>query len=180
MRAELTVRPIGTRPELARVIEYFHSADDTALMNMGVDRALLPDPRAWLERLCRDLNLDNRERQTFFVSWMNGGQPIGHSNINKIAYGDQAYAHLHLWNKVERASGFGEILMRQSLEVYFQKFALRRILCEPYAENPGPNRLLAKLGFRLVKRYRTVPGVINFDQEVNLWQMDAGDLAERA
>jgi [ribosomal protein S5]-alanine N-acetyltransferase len=57
---------------------------------------------------------------------------------------------------------------------------LRRILCEPYAENPGPNRLLAKLGFRLVKRYRTVPGVINFDQEVNLWQMDAGDLAERA
>lgn len=50
MCAELTVRPIDTRPELARVVEYFHSADDTALRNMGVDRALLPDPQAWLER----------------------------------------------------------------------------------------------------------------------------------
>jgi [ribosomal protein S5]-alanine N-acetyltransferase len=112
MCAELTVRPIGTRRELARVVEYFHNADDTALRNMGVDRARLPDPQAWLERLCRDLNLDNRERQTFFVSWMNGGHPIGHSNINKIAYSDQAYAHLHLWNKGERAGGFGEVLIR--------------------------------------------------------------------
>ena len=41
-----------------------------------------------------------------------------------------------------------------------------------YAENPGPNRTLAKLGFRLIKRYRTVPGIINFEQEVNRYVMD--------
>jgi hypothetical protein len=34
-------------------------------------------------------------------------------------------------------------------------------------KKPGPNRVLAKVGFLLVKRYRTTPRLIDFEQEVN-------------
>jgi hypothetical protein len=45
--------------------------------------------------------------------------------------------------------------------------------CEPYADNPAPNRVLVKTGFRFIARYRTTPGVINFEQEVNRYVIDA-------
>ena len=54
---------------------------------------------------------------------------------------------------------------------YFD-FALRRLYCEPYADNPGPNRVLRRSDFRLVKRYRTVPGPLNFEQDVNQYVRD--------
>jgi len=48
---------------------------------------------------------------------------------------------------------------------FIQKLELQRLYCEPYAESAAPNRVLAKLGFHLVKRYRTTPGIINFRAE---------------
>ena len=35
----------------------------------------------------------------------------------------------------------------------------------------APNRVLEKAGFEFVKTDRTVPGPINFEQDVNCWHM---------
>lgn len=48
---------------------------------------------------------------------------------------------------------------------------LKNIYCEPYAQNPAPNKTLAKAGFLFVKKYTTIPGYLNFEQEVNQWLM---------
>ncbi|MFY9738664.1 MAG: hypothetical protein WAK11_06355, partial [Candidatus Cybelea sp.] len=53
------------------------------------------------------------------------------------------------------------------------------LYCEPYVENPAPNRALLKLGFRFIKRYRTVPGLINFDQEVNQYVIQQDILIQK-
>jgi hypothetical protein len=45
------------------------------------------------------------------------------------------------------------------------------LYCEPYALNPAPNKTLEKLGFKFLKTYTTIPGWINFEQEVNLWEL---------
>jgi hypothetical protein len=37
--------------------------------------------------------------------------------------------------------------------------------------NPGPNRLLQKLGFTIAKAYRTIPSVINVEHEVNRYEI---------
>ena len=57
------------------------------------------------------------------------------------------------------------------MDFYFERFALETIACEPYAENRAPNRLLERLRFDLVKRYRTVPSAIAHEQQVNRWEM---------
>jgi RimJ/RimL family protein N-acetyltransferase len=46
------------------------------------------------------------------------------------------------------------------------------LFCEPFADNPAPNKVLPKLGFKFVKRYWTVPGQICPEQEVNLYVLD--------
>ena len=50
---------------------------------------------------------------------------------------------------------------------FARDFSLKRIYCEPYALNPAPNHVVPKCQFRFVKRYRTIPGAINFEQDVN-------------
>jgi RimJ/RimL family protein N-acetyltransferase len=91
--------------------------------------------------------------------------------MNKLVYGEEGYAHLHLWGGSERRRGLGTAFMQASINIYVQRFSLKRVIAEPYAENPGPNKLLPKLGFSLVKRYKTTPGAINFEQDVNRWQL---------
>jgi len=58
-----------------------------------------------------------------------------------------------------------------TLPWFFERLELWRIRCEPYAANPAPNKILAKTGFQFVKTWRTKPGWLNFEQEVNLWDL---------
>ena len=61
--------------------------------------------------------------------------------------------------------------MRRSANFYFERFNLKKLVCEPWAENLAPNRVLEKLGFAFVRRYRTTPGVIAYEQDVNRYEL---------
>jgi hypothetical protein len=37
--------------------------------------------------------------------------------------------------------------------------------------NPAPNKTLEKIGFTFIKSHTCVPGYLNFEQEVNRWEM---------
>jgi hypothetical protein len=50
------------------------------------------------------------------------------------------------------------------------------LICEPYARNKAPNAILPQLGFIKIKTYRTTPGAMNFEQEVNRWEMKKENL----
>src|SRR5665213_453769 len=68
--------------------------------------------------------------------------------------------------------------LRQSLKLFFDRLELQDLYCEPFALNPAPNAVLAKVGFTFVKKYVTVPGLINFEQEVNRWHMSREHFAK--
>jgi ribosomal-protein-alanine N-acetyltransferase len=70
-----------------------------------------------------------------------------------------------------RKAGLGTDLSKRSAQFYFERFGLKRLICEPFADNPAPNKLLPKLGFKFIKRYRTVPGTISGEQEVNRYAL---------
>jgi RimJ/RimL family protein N-acetyltransferase len=171
--ATLEVTPFLCRADYEGMLDYFLLADEAFLRGMGVDPKKLPDRQAWLDRLLPDLVRPDREKQTFYLGWDYDGIRVGHSNINKIIYGDHAYVHLHLWKPTVRHSGLGTELFKRSVNTFLSRFALRALYCEPYADNPAPNRVLVKTGFRFIARYRTTPGVINFEQEVNRYGIDA-------
>ncbi len=174
-RATLQVTPFESAADYGRVIDYFLSADEPYLRGMGVDPHKLPQRDAWMERLLPDLTRPDEQKQTFYLGWDYEGNRVGHCNLNPLVYGAQAHAHLHLWDASARRAGLGTEFFRRSIEVFFRRFALQRLYCEPYADNPAPNRVLTRAGFRLIKRYRTTPGLINFEQDVNQYVMDRGN-----
>jgi hypothetical protein len=167
--ARLDVRPFSRPEEYEGMVDYFLGADDAFLKGMGVARELLPSRKAWLQNLLLDHPRPDDQKDRLYVAWLCDEKLIGHSSVNRIQVGEDAFFHLHLWRPDLRKSGLGLELCRWSISIYFDRLRLQRLWSEPYAENPAPNRTLSKLGFQFVKRYRTVPGAINFEQEVNLY-----------
>ena len=138
---------------------------------MGVDPSLLPDRTSWLNMLVADLERDDREKKACYVGWIYNGETVGHSNVNQIRFGEEAYIHLHLWRSDLRKTGLGTEFFKRSAETFVDRFRLKRLICEPWAENPAPNRVLLKAGFKFVRKYRTVPGLIQPEQEVNRYEL---------
>jgi len=166
----LSVRE-ATPTDLEKTIDYFLQADNSFLQGMGVDTAKLPSKEGWLKLLNDEYQKPYREKKFFYIIWLLDGIPVGHSNVNKIIYGEEAYMHLHLWRSDKRRKGIGLEFLKMSIPYYFDRFRLKNLYCEPYALNPAPNKTLKKLGFEFIRTYETIPGWINFRQPVNRWRL---------
>jgi RimJ/RimL family protein N-acetyltransferase len=166
------VRPFAGRGDYERMVDYFLDADDAFLRGMGVDRNKLPRRDAWVDSAMRDQARPEGERDRSYLAWVYDGTVVGHSSINRIKIGEEAFIHLHLWVSGLRKAGLGTRFFEASASEFMRRFRLKRLYCEPYADNPAPNRVVMKLGFRFVKRYRTIPGPLNFEQDVNLYVLE--------
>ena len=166
----LSVRPLQAS-DLDLLIQYWMNAEPAFLQGMGVDLDKMPTREQWLDMLSRQLTQSYQEKQSYAVIWEADGEPVGHSNVSKIEYGEKAYMHLHLWQSGVRRKGMGVELVRRSLPFYFDNLHLKTLYCEPYALNPAPNKTLQKVGFQLFDTYVGVPGWLNFEQQVNVWEL---------
>lgn len=87
--------------------------------------------------------------------------------------------HLHVWQPSLRGQGNGTHFVQESARLYFERFQLQRLYCEPAAKNPAPNRTLARAGFTFVKMHTYAPAPHNYVQDMNQWlltreQWDSG------
>ncbi|MBI1343625.1 MAG: GNAT family N-acetyltransferase [Terrimonas sp.] len=157
--------------DIKLIIDYWMHADENFLHAMGADKHKLPSRDEWQSMLENQLTQSYREKQSYCITWLEDGVPIGHSNVNKIVFGEEAFMHLHIWKKALRQKGAGKALVLMTLPFFFYRLELKTLYCEPYALNPAPNRTLEKTGFVFVRNYTTIPGSINFEQPVNRWQL---------
>jgi RimJ/RimL family protein N-acetyltransferase len=167
---KLSVRPIEYR-DIDQIAEYWLSATSDALHQMGADIAKIPGRSHWIEMLTEQLATPIEQKKSYCIIWEMDGVPVGHCNVNNIIFGKEAYMHLHLWKADLRKQGSGTALVKQTLPFFFENLKIRKLFCEPYAHNPAPNKTLEKLGFQLVKEYITIPGILNFEQPVKLWEL---------
>ena len=168
---EMEIRPFSSPEDYELMVDYFHKGDDLFLRGMGGDRAKLPERGAWLDALLIDHEQPDNARDRFYLLWILCGSRVGHSSINKIVPGSEAYIHLHMWDPQLRRGGLGTEFVRKSATFYFERFDLKKLVCEPSAANPAPNRVLEKLGFEFVRRYKTIPTEIAYEQEVNRYEL---------
>jgi RimJ/RimL family protein N-acetyltransferase len=164
----LSVREIRQQ-DIEPITQYWLGSDAAFLEAMGVDIKKIPASNEWREMLMEQLSQSIEEKRSYCIIWEVDGKPVGHSNINKITFGEEAYMHLHIWNTEIRKKGFGSAFIKLTLPWFFEKFRLKKLYCEPYALNPAPNKTLEKTGFEFVKEYITTPGSLNFEQPVNRW-----------
>jgi RimJ/RimL family protein N-acetyltransferase len=166
----LSVREIQ-KSDIDFIVQYWLSADKAFLEGIGVDLNKMPAEEEWRKMLAEQLSQPFKEKKSYCIIWLIDDTPAGHSNVNKIIFGKQAFMHLHLWNTGLRQKGSGAALVKMTLPYFFKKLELKKLYCEPYALNPAPNRTLKKVGFRFVKEYITTPGFLNFEQPVNRWEL---------
>ena len=157
------------------IVDYFLQANESFLHQMGVDVSKLPGRSEWLKLLKDEYDLPFKERKFYYLTWLINDIPVGHSNINKIIFGEEAYMHLHMWHSEKRKKGMGHEFIKMSLPYYFDRFKLKRLYCEPNAFNTAPNKTLEKSGFQFIKQYDTTPGWINYYQTVNRWCLELLD-----
>ena len=146
---------------------------------MGADRRKLPSATDWHQILEQDFARPIKSKQFYYIVWEADAVPIGHSNINKIVFGQEAFVHLHIWQLQHRRSDNAHHYFAKSIAIFFELFQLQKLFCEPYALNPAPNRILSKVGFELIKTYDTTPGWINLHQTVNLWKLNRNQAISR-
>ena len=171
----LSIRPMKP-DEIPLMVDYFHSLEDSNYQLMGIDPAKLPSQSEWINLLSQDFERPIDKRNFFYVVWLDKESIVGHSNINEITYGDWAKVHLHIWDPSFRRQGSGLKLFKESLKMYFCEFKLKKIICEPHAINPAPNKLLHKIGFHFQETCQTTPGWINFEQKINRFFLTVDDL----
>lgn len=166
----LSVREIH-QSDIPLIADYWLLSDPGFMKGMGVQQDKLLSREQWYQMLEEQLVLPYDQKQSYCIIWEIDGRPVGHSNANRIRYGQDAYMHLHLWNNIYRQKGSGSALVRMTLPYFFERLRLKTLYCEPYALNPAPNNTLPRLGFTFVRTHRTIPGPICFEQDVNLWAL---------
>jgi len=174
----LSVREAGEN-DLERIVDYFCNADKDFLLGMGVEPLKLPQKDEWLKLLFHESQRCLMNKKIFYVVWLFNNIPVGHSNINKIIWSEEAYMHIHMWDSSNRQNGIGVKFIELSLPHFFDNFVLKRLYCEPYALNPSPNKTLKKIGFEFLREYVTIPGWIQFEQPVNLWVLSYDRFVKR-
>lgn len=168
INSKLDIRDLEEK-DINLISDYWLNSDIDYLQSLGVDLKKIPDRIAFSKMLKNQLITPITARQSHALIWEYEGKAIGHCNVNQIEFGNHAYMHLHIWYSEYRKMGLGNELVRKSVSKFFTDLALEKLYCEPYSENPSPNKTLEKIGFKFEKTYKTIPGSINFEQKVNRW-----------
>jgi RimJ/RimL family protein N-acetyltransferase len=158
--------------EVGVIIDYFHQSTAAHLAMMGVDPAKLPEPATWLQRYTDEYSKPIESRKTILLIWKANGATVGFSTADKIIYGQEAYMHLHVIRPEQRNRGIGTLCVKESAKSYFESLRLQRLYCQPNAFNVAPHRTLQSAGFKYLKTYETVPGLLNCYQAVTLWVLE--------
>ncbi|MEH6761960.1 MAG: GNAT family protein [Maribacter arcticus] len=158
----------ATQVDLIQITNYFTSKPNEYWLNMGVDPNKLPNKIKLLHILQEEFDKPIEDKQLFHIIWFVDGTAVGHSNINKIKYGQEAEIHLHLWDHENTKNGVGIPMLKLSIKRYFELFKLSKLFCEPYAKNIAPNIIIPKLGFEFMHAVRpNSVDWIHLDVEMN-------------
>jgi RimJ/RimL family protein N-acetyltransferase len=175
--ARLTVRPL-TSEDFDDFIAYFTRATkaDAERMGLAIDR--VPSAARMRSDLEAMLAAPLDQLRTFVLAWHFNGETIGHSSLKGIVAGEFGSIHLHMWRADLRGKGYGPRLFCLSVLDFYERFNLKRIICEPKADNPMANRMLKKIGFPLVLTHVAAGSELSVVCELNRYEILRG-IAER-
>ena len=173
----LTVRPLANK-DFDGFIGYFtrSSKADAERMGLAIDRV----PPAAVMRSDLELMIATPvdRLRSFVLAWCLDRKIIGHSSLKDIVPGDIGSIHLHMWRADLRGRGYGPRLFCLSVLDFYHRFNLKRIICEPKADNPMANRMLKKIGFPLVLTHVAASSELSVVCELNRYEI-LRDVAER-
>ena len=158
------------------VIKYWHSLSNSELLKFGADKTKFPKSNDWQQKLKDEIDKNAKQKQSYYLLWLLDEIPVGHSNIDKIKFGESAFIHLHLWKSNFRQKNLGFQFLQKTIPLFFKNFELEKLYCEPNSDNIAPNRVLEKLGFEFIKQSEKTPNWITFHQKVNEYMLNRNEV----
>jgi RimJ/RimL family protein N-acetyltransferase len=175
--SQLTVHPLANQ-DFEGYIAYFTqpSKADAERMGLAVDR--VPSATQLRSDLEAMIATPVDQLRTFVLAWCLDGKTIGHSSLKDIVPGESGSIHLHMWGADLRGKGYGPRLFCLSVLDFYGRFNLKRIICEPKADNPMANRMLKKIGFPLLLTHVAASSELSVVCELNRYEI-LREVAER-
>ena len=170
---ELSIRPLATE-DLDGFIAYFTRPSKTDAERMGLDIKRVPSADQLRSDLNAMIGAPPDSLSSFVHAWCIDGTAIGHSSLKGIVPGDFGSMHLHMWRTDLRGKGYGPRLFCLSALDFYQRFNLKRIICEPKADNAMANRMLKKIGFPLILTHVAASSEISLVCELNRYDILRG------
>ena len=100
------------KDDIELIVDYFLNSTPEYLEGRGVDINKLPTKEEWYEILLTQFDLPVKSKNLFYLIWQFDDFPVGHSHINDIIFGEEAYMHLHLWHSSARQKGNGTFFVK--------------------------------------------------------------------
>lgn len=175
--SRLTVRPLASE-DFDGYISYFTQATKADAERMGLAIERVPSASQMRSDLQSMVATPVDQLRTFVLAWCLDGKAIGHSSLKDIVLGEFGSMHLHMWRADLRGKGYGPRLFCLSAIDFYQRLNLKRIICEPKADNPMANRMLKKVGFPLVLTHVAASSDLAFVCQLNRYEI-LRDIAER-
>jgi RimJ/RimL family protein N-acetyltransferase len=145
----LSVRPLATE-DFDGFINYWLGLSQAEIERLGVAIDRLPPADRMRSDLEAMLAAPGDSVRSFVLAWCINGEAIGHSSLKDIVPAESGSIHLHMWRADLRGKGHGGHLFCLAAVDFYKRFKLKRIVCEPKADNLPPNRLLQQIGFPLI------------------------------
>ena len=174
---ELSIRPLATE-DFDGFIAYFTRPSKADAERMGLDINRVPTATQLRSELNAMIGALPDRLSSFVLAWCLDGTAIGHSSLKDIVPGDFGSMHLHMWRADLRGKGYGPRLFCLSTLNFYERFNLKRIICEPKADNPMANRMLTKIGFPLILTHVAASSEISVVCQLNRYEI-LRDVAER-
>ena len=175
--SRLTVRPLASE-DFDGFIAYFTRASRADAERMGLAIDKVPSPAQLRSDLEAMIATPIDRLRSFVLAWCIDGKTIGHSSLKAIVPRESGSMHLHMWRADLRGRGYGPRLFCLSALDFYERFNLKRIICEPKADNPMANRMLQKIGFPLILTHVAAGSELAFVCELNRYEI-LRDVAER-
>ena len=173
----LTVRPLAPA-DFDGFIAYFTRVPKADAERMGLAIDKVPSPTQLRSDLEAMIATPVDRLRSFVLAWCIDGKTIGHSSLKNIVPRESGSMHLHMWRADLRGRGYGPRLFCLSVLDFYERFNLKRIICEPKADNPMANRLLQRIGFPLILTHVAAGSELAFICELNRYEI-VRDIAER-
>ena len=174
---EFSIRPLATE-DLDDFIAYFTRPSKADADRMGLDVNRVPSAAQLRSDLKKMIGASPDRLSSFVLAWCVDGKAIGHSSLKDIVRGNFGRMHLHIWRSDLRGKGYGPRLFCLSALDFYERFGLKRIICEPKADNPMANHMLRKIGFPLILTHVAASSEISVVCELNRYEI-LRDVAER-
>ena len=166
----LSVRPLAHK-DLDGFIAYFTRPSKADAERMGLDINRVPSATQLYSDLKAMIATPLDRLSSFVLAWCVDGKAIGHSSLKDILPGDFGRMHLHMWRADMRGKGYGPHLFCLSALDFYDRFNLKRIICEPKADNPMANHMLTKIGFPLILTHVAASSELSVVCELNRYEI---------